>query len=250
MRKMGRPSRATASWAAATAVAVTAVAAAAVAATAAAAAAAALPPWRPLPQPPTPRQESSLARCGVGRLCLTGGRDGAAVQVLHLPSRRWAAGAPPPVPLHHVQDATGPDGCLWSAGAYTGGWPSELPVDRIWTYCADGGGGGGWAARPGRISRPRGAGGAAWHRGKLYLVGGLVGGHGAAATTVGWTDVYDPPTRRWGVLPAMPHPRDHFGVAVVGDQLLAVGGRVSGLAGGGAARMVPEVDVRPGRGWW
>lgn len=197
MRKMGRPSRATASWAAATAVAVTAVAAAAVAATAAAAAAAALPPWRPLPQPPASRQESSLARCGVGRLCLTGGRDGAAVQVLHLPSRRWAAGAPPPVPLHHVQDATGPDGCLWSAGAYTGGWPSALPVDRIWTYCADGGGGG-WSARPGRIPRPRGAGGAAWHRGKLYLVGGLVGGHGAAATTVGWTDVYDPPTRRWG----------------------------------------------------
>ena len=70
------------------------------------------------------------------------------------------------------------------------------------------------------MPRPRGAGGAVAHGGKIYYAGGLQGGR-----AVPWLDVYDPARDRWTRLPDMPRPRDHFQAVVVGGMLYAIGGR-------------------------
>jgi len=150
------------------------------------------------------------------------------------------------VEVHHFQAVAGPgapaDGCVWVAGAFTGAFPREQTVATIHTYCAATDT---WATVGGAIPRPRGGGGAAWVGRRLLLVGGNVGGHGAHATAVGWVDAYDPATGGWSQLPDMPHPRDHFGVGVVGGRLVAAGGRDSGVANFFDAT-VAAVDVRWG----
>lgn len=208
--------------------------------------AAAAPGWTvvPVPAPPPGREETAFAACGGGRLCLVGGRGRHATAVYDTAAAAWSTGAPPATELHHFQATLGPDGCVWVAGAWTGGYPREAAVPAIHTYCAAAGGG--WGVRPGVvIPRPRGAGGAAWVGRRLFLVGGNVGGHGAHATAVGWVDAYDPATGAWAALPDMPHPRDHFGVAVVGGRLIAAGGRDSGVAAFFNAT-IAAVDVRDG----
>ncbi|KAK1867622.1 hypothetical protein I4F81_010127 [Pyropia yezoensis] len=212
--------------------------AAAAAATLAAAAAAVLSPagaqptepstltWKTMPTTGTlpPRQETTFARCGAGKFCLVGGRAPTPVGVLDIKTKAWVAGAKPPMPLHHFQATTGPDGCLWAAGAFTGPYPTETAVPSIYIYCAETDK---WTEGP-TIPRARGGGGAAWAGGKLYLASGNVGGHAEKSKVVPWVDSYDPVTKKWAELADIPNPRDHFGVGVVLGKLVAAGGRDSG----------------------
>lgn len=234
--------------------------AAAAAATLAAAAAAVLSPagaqptepstltWKTMPTTGTlpPRQETTFARCGAGKFCLVGGRAPTPVGVLDIKTKAWVAGAKPPMPLHHFQATTGPDGCLWAAGAFTGPYPTETAVPSIYIYCAETDK---WTEGP-TIPRARGGGGAAWAGGKLYLASGNVGGHAEKSKVVPWVDSYDPVTKKWAELADIPNPRDHFGVGVVLGKLVAAGGRDSGAPYPLFLNLtVKQVDVRLGCEW-
>jgi len=236
----------------ATAAAAAAAAAAAVAAWAAvvslhATPAAAAAGWTTVGAAPPPpgREDSSFTACGVGLFCLLGGRAVAPVAIYNDRSRSWSNGSAPPLALHHFQATTGPDGCVWVAGAWTGVSPNETAVGRLYAYCPDTDA---WtvvrAPGGGREPRPRGAGGAAWYGGRLYVVGGNVGsGGGRRRRAVPWLDAYDPVARAWAVLPDAPRPRDHVSVGVVGDALVVAGGRNSGAADNLNAT-IAAVDVR------
>jgi N-acetylneuraminic acid mutarotase len=80
---------------------------------------------------------------------------------------------------------------------------------------------GAWHALP-RLPEPRAAGGAAFLRGKLYVIGGR--GAGGLARHAFALDLA---TRRWQLVPA-PTPREHLAVTTAGGKIYAVGGRRAG----------------------
>lgn len=146
-------------------------------------------------------EETSMASCGGASLCMLGGRKAFSTPVLDTAKLKWSTGAAPPKELHHFQAVTGPDGCAWIIGAWTGPFPGEKAVKEIYRYCAAKGK---WEA-VGSIARPRGAGGVVFHDGFFYLVTGNVGGHRLEAETVNWFDRYDPKTKKWSIMPDIPH---------------------------------------------
>lgn len=149
----------------------------------------------------TPRGEVSFSRCGNSSMCLVGGRGDNLVNLLDTVSLSWSNGAFNSIEMHHFQGVRGPDSCVWVAGAWTGPFPNEDTVNNIWKYCPTGDV---WK-RGSEIPRPRGSGGAAFYRGKLYLVSGNVGGHNPDAKVVPWFDCYDPATNKWTTLPDVPN---------------------------------------------
>lgn len=204
--------------------------------------------WRTLPAGTMPsggREETSMAACGDGLLCVIGGRSIKPVAIYNVASNTWSEGAPPPLELHHFQATTGPDGCVWVGGAFTGGYPNEKNVGALYTYCAASNT---WAAVPGgKEPRPRGGAGAVWHGGRLYIVTGNVGGHGPQSAVQDAIDVFDPSGGgSWSTLPPVPHPRDHVGVAVVDGRWLVVAGGRNGGTSNFFNNVIPEVDVRCG----
>jgi N-acetylneuraminic acid mutarotase len=70
---------------------------------------------------------------------------------------------------------------------------------------------------------PRAAAGAAFSRGKLYVMGG-VGPFGLARSAL----EYDPAKRRWRTIPG-PTPREHLGVTAARGRVLVVAGRTAGF---------------------
>lgn len=147
------------------------------------------------------RGETSFSKCGDEKLCLVGGRGTNRVSILDTKALVWSPGKTGPFEMHHFQALLGPDGCVWIAGAWTGGFPDEDTVNNIWAYCRSDDE---WEERV-EIPRPRGAGGSVFYDGKLYLVSGNVGGHNSNAKVVPWFDCYDPATGEWTELPDVPN---------------------------------------------
>ena len=82
--------------------------------------------------------------------------------------------------------------------------------------------------------------------GKLYVVGGSVGGE-----AVPLIDEYDPASDGWRARAAMPKGLDHLGVAVVGGKIITVGGFI-GSVHRGAVSDVYRIRSRqptPGARW-
>src|SRR5215218_2106349 len=73
--------------------------------------------------------------------------------------------------------------------------------------------------------------------GKVYVVGGSVGG-----TAVPMIDEYDPPSDAWRTRAAMPKGLDHLGVAVIDGMIITVGGFI-GSVHRGAVSDVYEYNV-------
>lgn len=82
--------------------------------------------------PPQARHESGLAAVG-GQLYLLGGRGEHAMQVWDPTIRTWREKSAPPVAIHHFQ-AVELNGELVIAGALTGDFPREIPLDRVLIY--------------------------------------------------------------------------------------------------------------------
>lgn len=146
------------------------------------------------------RGETAFAPCSPTKLCVLGGRGQSPVSILDTKTLSYSSGSEPPVELHHFQAFQGPDDCAWVVGAWTGPYPDEDNVDRIWKYCADSDQ---WQEGD-TIARPRGSGGAFYWNGAVYLVSGNVGGHNVDAQLKPWFDKYDVATGKWSVLPDLP----------------------------------------------
>ena len=153
---------------------------------------------------------------------LFGWRGNRPVNRLNLVTKTWDSVAAMPIGMHHFQAVVLGDK-VYIAGAFTGGYPHEKPVENIWIFNTENNTWQKGAAIP--TSRLRGAAGVAVYQKKIYMVAGIQDGHYDGHVT--WMDEYDPGTDTWRILPDAPHARDHFQLAVVGDQFIVAGGRRS-----------------------
>jgi N-acetylneuraminic acid mutarotase len=190
------------------------------------------------PKEPAGRGENAFVRVG-NQFYLFGGRKKQTVDVYSPKTNEWKQVAGVPMEMHHFQ-AVEYKGEIYVLGAFTGDYPHETPISHIYIYNPKQD-----AWRKGAEipqDRRRGAAGVALYKDKIYLVSGITDGHWDGH--VAWLDEYDPKTGTWKKLPDMPHPRDHFQAAIVGDQLLVAGGRRSTAKINRVLDItVPEVDV-------
>lgn len=196
--------------------------------------------WRTIetPNTPTARHEASMVEAN-DKLYLIGGRRVNPVDQYDPKTQRWTELSLPPIELHHFQAVTVGD-VIYIVGAFTGPWPNETPVGRVIKYypALD-------KFEYGHnipASRQRGAAGAVYHKGKIYIVGGITDGHMGGYRS--WLDAYDPITGEWQVLADAPHARDHFQASVINNKLYAIAGRHSSQATDqGFELTIPDVDV-------
>lgn len=184
-----------------------------------------------------PRHEHAFVEIN-DRFYLLGGRRVQAVDIFDPAKQAWSKGRKPPTELHHFQ-ALEHEGRVLAAGAFTGRYPKETPVERIYFYDPPNDR---WSLGPViPEDRRRGSAGAFVKDGKLYLVCGLTDGHRSG--WVPWFDEYDFETEKWRRLPDAPRARDHFQAALIGNELVLAGGRRSGEGGSVFAPVVGEVDI-------
>lgn len=190
---------------------------------------------------PIARHENGFVECN-GKLYLLGGRRLGVdkfVNIYDPVAKVWTQGSKPDIELHHFQ-AVSYNNLIYIIGAFTGNYPDEVPVDKIYIYdpASDL-----WSSGitiP--ADRRRGSAGVAVYNGKIYIVGGIVNGHNSGY--VNWLDVYNPADNSWTPLQNAPHPRDHFHAAVINNKLVLAGGRTTSLATNHLNDLVvPEVDV-------
>lgn len=187
---------------------------------------------------PVERHENAYVRVG-DRFYLIGGRGERPVQIYDPATGTWETGATPPISMHHFQ-AVAHAGKVYVLGAFTGDFPDETPIPKVYVYDPEADV---WSEGPDiPEARRRGAAAAVAHEGKIYLVGGIQNGH--LDGQVSWLDAFDPETGTWEQLPDAPRRRDHFQAAVAGGKLYAVGGRRTSQATGEPFELtIPEVDV-------
>jgi N-acetylneuraminic acid mutarotase len=193
-----------------------------------AAPATAAPPerWQSRAPAPLPRQEAAFAELD-GKMYLAGGfENGGAESARHdvydVATDTWSMLPPMPEPAHHLSGVGLGGKVYYVGGLQTLGF---RPTGRLWAYDPATGA---WSARAGLPpGRERGAGAVAVHDGKIVYAGGqrIVTDPLPRRVPVVDVDLYDPSTDTWSRLPDMPTPRDHLGLAVVGDTAYAIGGR-------------------------
>lgn len=187
----------------------------------------------------TARHECSFVQAG-NAFYLFGGRESAqTLDTYDFAADSWSTSATAPVEFNHFQ-ATAYQGLVWVIGAFdTNNFPNENPADAVFVFdpARDV-----WMEGPSiPVARRRGSAGLVVHEDKFYVVAGNTIGHNGGY--VNWFDEYDPQSGSWTPLADAPGARDHFHAAVVGDELYAVGGRLSGGDGGTFAPLIAEVDV-------
>lgn len=166
-----------------------------------------------------------------------GGRQGEKVQAYNIKSGQWTTLGSPPIELHHFQPvALGKN--IYVAGAFTGYFPDEKPVEHIYRFNTETAEWFEESSIP--ANRLRGSTGAVVHNGLIYLLGGNQNGHRGPA--VPWFDVYDPVTKSWSILEDAPHSRDHASAAKIQNKLIFTSGRQSQLPNF-AANTVSETDI-------
>jgi N-acetylneuraminic acid mutarotase len=196
--------------------------------------------WRNMEQETKPqkRSECSFVECD-GKFYALGGRGSRPVEEYDPATGKWSLVAQAPREFHHLQ-AISFRHEIYVIGALTGNYPHEIPLDRFLIFNPKT-----RQWREGPLmpeNRRRGSAGVFSKGNKIYIVGGIVDGHWDGF--VGWFDAYDTKTGKWEVLPDMPHPRDHFQAALMGDKVYAAGGRTSYAKINKVLDLtVPEVDV-------
>ncbi len=186
----------------------------------------------------TNRHENSLTAIG-DKLVLVGGRGVKPVESFDLKTNTWTKHVETPLEMSHFQAINYKDE-LWIVGAFTGGYPHEVPIPDIYIFNIEKNE---WRKGPSiPKDRLRGAAGAFVYKNKIYIVCGEVDGHWEG--TNGWFDEYDPKTDTWKKLADAPHIRDHVGASVVGNKLYLAGGRRSTAKIGQVLNLTePAVDV-------
>ncbi len=183
---------------------------------------------------PLARHENSFVQVGDKFVSL-GGRGIKSVSIYDTQSNTWNQGSSPPIELHHFQ-AVEVSGLVYVAGALTGAFPNETPVDNIYIYDVQSDQ---WYEGP-SISRPRGAAGSVVIGDYLYLISGIQNGH--VSGWVNWVDRFDLRSNEWEVLSDIPNARDHFFAAHHDNKIYVAGGRRSGQESYFAPTIM-EVDI-------
>ena len=187
---------------------------------------------------PEKRHESAFVRAG-DYFYAFGGRKKRSVDRYDPKTNAWQPVAEAPLEMHHFQ-AVAFKGEIYVLGAFTGDFPHEKPIPRVYIYNPQKDQ---W--REGSEipeNRRRGAAGAVVHGDRIYLVCGITDGHYDGHVT--WLDEFDPATGKWRTLPDAPRARDHVQVAMVNELLVVAGGRRSTHKTGHVLDLtVPEVDV-------
>ena len=172
-----------------------------------------------------------------GKLYLMGGRGIRQVNRYDPTSNSWENLGSPSFELSHFQPVVY-GGKIYVVGSLDCCFPSETvipkiqifnPVNKKWTT---------GASMP--QNRRRGSAGVVVHNNKIYIVGGSTNGHDGGM--VNWFDEYNPANNQWKTLPNAPSKRDHFSAAVVGNKLVAAGGRQTDHPAT-FQNLVPGVDV-------
>lgn len=171
----------------------------------------------------SPRHEATAVVVDEA-LYLLGGRGNRSVERYSPDSRQWEDLGAAPLELHHMQAvAIGTD--IYILGAFTCCYPNEELVPEIYVFNTVSET---WSVRGSQPSaRLRGSAAAVVRDQKIYLLGGNTQGHDGGA--VAWFDEYDPVNQQWTTLPDAPNARDHFPGVMVGDRLVAAGGRQTRL---------------------
>jgi N-acetylneuraminic acid mutarotase len=170
---------------------------------------------------PLPRHENAFARVGDA-FFLLGGRQVKPVERYDIKTNRWEKRAAPPLEMSHFQAVTFKDE-IYVVGAFTGGYPHETPIPRIYIYNPKQDA---WREGPEiPADRRRGSAGVTVYQNKIYVVCGITDGHWDGQ--VSWFDEYNPATNTWRKLPDAPRTRDHVSIAVADNQLVVAGGRRS-----------------------
>ncbi|WP_088340977.1 PKD domain-containing protein [Robiginitalea sediminis] len=188
----------------------------------------------------TARHECSFVQAG-DKFYLMGGRENAqTLDVYDYSTDSWSSLVnSAPFEFNHYQ-AVEYQGLIWVIGAFKdNAFPNEVPADHIWMFDPANEE---WIQGP-EIpqARKRGSAGLVVYNDKFYVVAGNTDGHDGGY--VAWFDEYDPATGTWTPLADAPRARDHFHAAVIGDNLYAVGGRLSGGGAGVFKPVIAEVDV-------
>ncbi|MFK7845924.1 MAG: kelch repeat-containing protein [Rhodothermales bacterium] len=174
------------------------------------------------------------------KLYLIGGRGLKRVQSFDPATGAWTDGAFPNFQMHHFQAVVHND-LIYVIGAYSGTCcDAEFGISNIWTYNPQTNA---WVEGDEiPVDRRRGSTGAVVYNDKIYIVGGIEGGHGDPATAYNWFDEYDPATGQWKVMPDAPRARDHFHATLFNGKLYLIGGRntsASSITGD----TIEEIDV-------
>jgi N-acetylneuraminic acid mutarotase len=168
--------------------------------------------WTPLAPAPFPRHESSYVQLD-GLFHLLGGKW-KQHNVYDPGSDEWSKAAPMPVKVNRVQAVT-VGGKIYMIGGMVKWKSPTIESKAVLIYDPDTNS---WSrGRP--MPRPRGAGGVAVFKGKIYYAGGI-----ADSRSVKWFDVYNPATNKWRKLPNMPIARQHFQATVANGNFYAFGG--------------------------
>lgn len=156
------------------------------------------------------------------KLYLIGGRGKRQLNRYNPATNSWENLGTPAASLHHIQPVVY-NGKIYLLGSLDCCFPRESVVAKIqifnpannkWTQ---------GASLP--VNRRRGSAGVVVYQNKIYMVGGSTNGHDGGM--VNWFDEYNPATNQWKTLPNAPTKRDHFSAALVGNELIATGGRAT-----------------------
>jgi non-specific serine/threonine protein kinase len=191
--------------------------------------------WRRLADAPQGRAAGAAAAVG-DRVYLAGGvgpdrRLATGTLVYDPAADRWGEAPGLPTPREHLGGAAA-GGLLYTVGGRTG--RGNLATVEAYDPRR-----GTWTTLPDLPTARGGLAAAASCSGQVVAVGGeeLTG---PAAATFPQVEIYDPPTRGWRTLPALPTPRHGLGVVVVADTLyVLMGGPRPGLHVSTAAEALP-----------
>ena len=168
---------------------------------------------------PTARHEAGGLTIG-DKLYILGGRATRPLERLNTATNTWDMSVAAPMEMHHFQPVEW-GGKIYVVGAFTCCFPNEANITRIQIFdpatqtWSEG------DEMP--VARQRGSAGTVVYNNKIYLVGGNTNGHSGGA--VPWFDEYNPATGQWSILSDAPNSRDHFAAVMVGNKLVAAGGR-------------------------
>ncbi|WP_017446787.1 Kelch repeat-containing protein [Gayadomonas joobiniege] len=168
---------------------------------------------------PVQRHEATFLEY-KGKFYAVGGRGVRPVSIYDPKTNQWQKGAKPPFQIHHFQ-AVVYQNKIVIAGAMTGNYPSETPVENIIYYYPDSDH---WEIGPAiPKDRLRGGAGVVLQGDNLYIAAGIQNGH--IDGWVKWLDVYNLKTGQWQQLPDAPRARDHYQAAIIDDKIYLAGGR-------------------------